>query len=305
MKTKSNTAHVAAFITIIIWASTFVSTKILLREFQPIEILAFRFFIGYLALWVIYPKRFRTTQLRHEIYFALAGISGISLYFLLENIALTYTSAANVGIIISVAPFFTAILAGIFLKKEEKLNVRFFLGFLLAIFGIVLISFKGSIQLHTKGDFLALCAAVTWACYSVLTKKIGDFGYHSIQVTRKIFGYGLLFILPALFLFDFRFGLKRFQNSINLFNMCFLGLGASALCFVTWNYAVKILGAIKTSIYIYIVPVMTLVISAIILQEVITLRMLIGVILTIMGLFLSEKRSLAQGTKKSKQEVCS
>lgn len=83
--------------------------------------------------------------------------------------------------------------------------------------------------------------------------------------------------------------LGRFSNPIYLGNILFLGLGASALCFVTWNMAVKILGAVKTSIYIYIVPVVTVVTSIIVLHEQITLMAFIGTVLTLIGLFLSQK----------------
>ena len=128
-----------------------------------------------------------------------AGLSGVCLYYLLENIALTFTMASNVGVIISVAPFFTALLSRLFLKQEEKLNAGFFVGFLVAMAGIALVSFNGSaLQLDPIGDLLALFAAFLWACYSILTKKISSFGYNTILTTRRVFLYGLLFMIPAL-----------------------------------------------------------------------------------------------------------
>jgi drug/metabolite transporter (DMT)-like permease len=59
---------------------------------------------------------------------------------------------------------------------------------------------------------------------------------------------------------------------------------------VTWNYAVKVLGAVKTSVYIYLVPVITVIASAIILNEVINGKTIIGIVLTIIGLFISEEK---------------
>ena len=96
--------------------------------------------------------------------------------------------------------------------------------------------------------------------------------------------------LPALFLFDFRLGLGRFANGTYLLNILFLGLGASALCFVTWNVAVKILGAVKTSIYIYMVPVITVVTSVLILKEPFTWMTGAGTVLTLAGLLISESK---------------
>ncbi len=290
MKSNHTMGHLASLLTIIIWGTTFISTKILLVDFQPVEILFFRFVMGLIALMLVYPRRLKGTSRQQELTFAAAGLCGICLYYLLENIALTYTMASNVGVIISVAPFFTALLSHLVLK-EEKPKANFFVGFVVAMAGIFLISFNGSkLELNPAGDLLALLAALIWACYSVLTKKISGYGYHTILTTRRIFCYGILFMIPTLFLFDFKLELARFANPVYLFNIIFLGLGASALCFVTWNFAVKVLGAVKTSIYIYMVPVITVVTSVVILHEQITALAAVGTVLTLAGLFLSESK---------------
>jgi drug/metabolite transporter (DMT)-like permease len=291
MENKNTVGHLSALLTIVIWGTTFISTKILLVDFQPIEILFFRFVMGLLALMIVYPHRLKGTTRRQELTFVLAGLCGICMYYLLENIALTYTMASNVGVIISVAPFFTAILSHLFLKEEGKLQKNFFVGFVVAMAGIFLISFNGSkLELNPMGDLLALLASLVWACYSILTKKISGYGYNTILTTRRVFFYGILFMIPALFLFDFKLELIRFTNPVYIFNIIYLGLGASALCFVTWNFAVKVLGAVKTSIYIYMVPVITVVTSVLILHERITVLSVGGTLLTLIGLFLSESK---------------
>ena len=289
MENKASRGHLAALLTILIWGTTFISTKVLLVDFQPVEILFFRFVLGLLALLIVCPRRLTGTTLRQEIVFGTAGLCGVCLYYLMENIALTYTMASNVGVIISAAPFFTAILSHLLLKKEEKLGAAFFVGFLIAMAGIALISFNGSaLQLNPTGDLLALLAAFLWACYSILTRRISGYGYHTILTTRRIFFYGILFMVPALFLFDFRLELDRFANPVYLLNILFLGLGASALCFVTWNFAVRLLGAVKTSVYIYLVPVITVAASVVILREPFTWMTGAGTVLTLAGLLLSE-----------------
>lgn len=296
MEGKKSIGHFAAILTIIIWGTTFISTKILLVDFKPVEILFFRFVMGYLVLLIICPRRLKGVERKQELTFIAAGLCGICLYYLLENIALTYTMASNVGVIISVAPFFTAILAHLFMKSEEKLRANFFVGFVVAMIGIFLISFNGSsLKLSPMGDILALIAAFVWACYSILTKKISSYGYPVILTTRRTFFYGILFMIPTLFFFDFKMDLSRFENLSYLFNILYLGLGASALCFVTWNFAVKVLGAVKTSVYIYMVPVITVVTSVLILHEKVTLWSGIGTILTLVGLFLSESKIQKRG----------
>lgn len=291
---KNNTCgHLSAVLTIIIWGTTFISTKILLTSFQPVEILFFRFAMGFATLLLIAPKILRETTLHQELTFALAGLSGICLYYLLENIALTRTLASNVGVIISVAPFFTAILSHFLLKNDGKLRANFFAGFAVAMIGIFLISFNGAqMHLNPAGDLLALLAALVWAVYSILTRKISAYGYPVILTTRRVFAYGLVFMLPCLFLFDMSWDISKFAHPVNLLNMLYLGLGASALCFVTWNVAVRILGAVKTSVYIYMVPVITVVTSVVILHEKITLTAAVGTLLTLAGLFLSERPPL-------------
>lgn len=291
MKNEDSKGHILAFITIVLWATTYISTKILLRDFQPMEILFYRFLIGLIVLLGVYPHRMKVTERRHEVTFILAGICGIGMYYMLENIALTYTLASNVGVIITVAPFFTAILSRIFLKNKDDLHGNFYVGFVIAMIGIYFVSFNGSkVHLNPLGDILALLAAFVWACYSVLIKQISGYGYNTIQATRRTFVYGIFTMIPAMFLFGFEFSPVPFIKPMNILNIAFLGIGASALCFVTWNYAVKILGAVRTSIYIYMVPVITVLTSRLILHERLTGIAVFGAGLILVGLFISENR---------------
>lgn len=300
MNLQNNTlGHLLALCTILLWGTTFISTKVLLKEFSPIEILFFRFTLGYLALLVCCPRLLHTTgsgreRIRQELYFAAAGLCGVTLYFLMENIALQYTFASNVGVIVSISPFLTALLAHFFLKKE-KLTRRFITGFVVAISGIILINLNGNfvLNLNPLGDILATLAALVWAIYSILMVKIGQFHYPNILCTRRIFLWGLILMLPALFFSDVRIGMERFANPVNLFNILYLGLGASALCFALWNWVVKVLGAVKTSVYIYMIPVITVIFASLILREKLTMLALAGTALTLGGLFLSEKRTKA------------
>ena len=295
MKNHEKAGHLCALFTIVVWGTTFISTKLLLVDFAPVEILFFRFVMGLAALYLIWPHRFTGTTRKQELTFAAAGLCGICLYYLMENIALTYTMASNVGVIVSIAPFFTAIMGHVFLKEEGKLSASFIFGFIIAMIGIFLISFNGAkMKLNPTGDLLSLLAAFIWACYSILTKKIGGYGYGTIQTTRRIFCYGILFMIPALFFFDFHLELARFANPLYLFNIVFLGLGASAACFVSWNFAVKVLGAVKTSVYIYAIPVITVVTSALILHEKITVMSGVGTILIMAGLVFSERKTRSE-----------
>jgi len=284
--------HIAALFTVIVWGTTFISTKILLLDFTPLEILFFRFILGFLVLCLVKPQRLKTKGMSEEKYFIGAGLCGITLYFLLENVALLYTYASSVCLILAFVPFLTA-LASKFLLGEDTLTSNFFVGFVCALIGVILIIFNGSVilKLNPIGDILAFLAGVVWALYSILIRKISTFNYNTILCTRNIFGYGLLLMLPALLFMDFQWGFERLDDHANMFNLLYLGICASALCFGTWSWAVNILGPVKTSMYIYISPIVTLITSALILGEKITWIALLGTAFILFGLVISGRRN--------------
>ena len=292
MRTKNEiSGHLFALTAILVWGTTFTSTKILLKSFAPVEILFFRFIIGFTVLFILSPRKISVKNMRQELIFAAAGFCGITMYFLMENIALLHTTASNAGVIVSLSPFFTGILSFYF-SDDEKPDVSFFIGFVIALTGIGLISFNGMMNLNLNpiGDFLALLAAFFWSLYSILMKKVSKFGYSNLESTKRVFFYGLFFMIPAILISDFKWEFIRFADPVNLFNILFLGAGASALCFAAWNTAVNILGAVKTSVYIYIVPIVTVLSAALVLGEKLTIISVCGVIITFAGLLISENK---------------
>ena len=203
--------------------------------------------------------------------------------------ALVYSQASNVGMIVAAAPMLTAIAARIFLR-EERIGVFFWVGFVCAMAGIALISFSGAaeLSLNPLGDLLAFLGALSWAFYSVFTKKLAAFRETAAEETRHIFFYGLIFMIPAMWAMDFRPGLERLADPVNLFNILFLGVLASALCFATWGFAVHRIGAVRTAAYIYAGPVLTVACAAAVLGERITAASAAGMALTMTGLFISQ-----------------
>jgi drug/metabolite transporter (DMT)-like permease len=282
--------HLSAFFTIFVWAATFISIKLLLKDFSPIEIMLYRLILAYLVLLAVSPRFIKFNSLKEELLFLGAGLCGVTLYFIFQNSALSLTQASNVSILISISPFFTAIFSRFF-AKEEQFKSNFFIGFGVSIIGIFLIGFNGNfiLKLNPLGDILAILSAVVWSGYTVIMKKISTLNLSTIQFTRKIFFYGLLLLLPFLNILGFHLDLSGFTSTPNLLNILFLGVGASALCYVTWNYAVSMLGAVKTSVYIYLIPIITIIISALVLHEKITLVALLGVLLILVGLYISER----------------
>ncbi len=281
--------HLAAFTTVSVWSVTYISTKVLLTDFTPLEVLFIRFFI---AIFVLKLISFRSVGFRksEQLYFALAGFTGPFLYFLVENIALLYTTAVNVGIILTITPMFTAIVTNMFYKDERKLDFWFYLGFFAAVGGIVLLSVKGSANLsfNPLGDFLSVSAGIVWAVYSVFTRKINSFGYSTPAVTRRSFEYGIIYMIPLMFLTDFCIEPENLIKPLNLGNLVFLGFIASAASFTFWNYSVKKIGAVTSIIYIYITPVMSALAADFFLGEKLSLLGWIACLITTLGLFISQ-----------------
>ncbi len=178
-----------AALSIFIWGITFVSTKYLLNDFSSLEILFFRFLMAYVGLWIMRPKVEKFAA-RDNIYFALAELSGVVLYQLSENIAIHFTNASNVSVIVSICPLFTAIVSQIFLK-ERHLSVWFVVGFFVAIFGVALVCFNGNaLSFNPKGDLLALFAGVCWGFYSMFISILNKKKYDKVCSTRRIFFCG-------------------------------------------------------------------------------------------------------------------
>ncbi len=299
-KNKRLLGHVLALLTAIVWGTSFISTKQLLTDLSPFEILFLRFAIGYIALWILYPKRLKFTDWRTEISIFLAGLSGVTVYFLAENYALTYTYASNVSLLVSVAPLLTGVLAHFFLS--DKLKKNFMIGFVVAIIGIALVSFSGTtvLKLNPKGDLLAVGAALLWAIYSIIIQNVAGKKINILTLTRRIFFYGLVTMIPLMFYLDFSVTKETLLVPTNLLNLLYLGVVSSAICYITWNKAMEILGAVVASTYIYIIPVVTVIFSFFILDEKITVYMLSGIVLVLSGLILSQeqKRQPRQRGKK-------
>lgn len=295
MKTKKFTGHLAALFTITVWGTTVISsTKLLTGGLSPAEVVICRFFLAFVLLNIIYPPRLKFEGIKRELMYAVSGLCGVTLYFFLEIVALQYTKAANVSVIFATAPFFCGILS-LFSKKSDKPKFNFFVGFALAITGIILVTFEDgfTFDLNVQGALFAIGSAFAWGLYSLLTKTIGTYGHNVIQTTRRIFMYGLIFMIPTVFIFDVDVNhIKLLADKEMLFNLLYLGLCASGVCFLTWSHATNTLGPVKATTYIYGTPLVTIIFSYFFLKtQTLTIQLFIGAALIIAGLVISVTKS--------------
>lgn len=167
--------HLAALFSVAVWGATFVSTKVLIaNSLTPAEIFLLRFAMAYICIWPLSGRRLWASGWRDELTLSVAGITGGSLYFLTENMALEYAPASNVSLIVCTAPVWTAVLLSL-LYRGERMTRRQAVGSALAFAGMVLVVLNGRfvLRLSPRGDMLALSAALLWMVYSLVIKRIG------------------------------------------------------------------------------------------------------------------------------------
>ncbi|MBD5331688.1 MAG: DMT family transporter [Paramuribaculum sp.] len=282
--------HIGALIAVTAWGAAFISTKILLQNgLSAVEIYVYRFLLAYIFTLVICPKPFFSNSLRHEMMFLLCGVCGGSVYFIAENTAVEYTLVSNVSLITATSPLLTTMLVAM-LYKSERVSRPMIIGSLVALAGVGCVIFNSSVvvKVNPLGDMLALLAAICWAVYSVILRPLSAL-YGTWFITRKTFFYGIVTALPFMMMESTHAPLEVLLERDVMFNMLFLGLFASLTAYLLWSGAVKHLGAVKSGNYLYVSPIVTLVMSALILHEGVSAVGYIGCSLILIGLILSEK----------------
>ena len=318
--------HLVAFLTVAIWGSTFVFTKMLLQAgLSPAQIFTLRFLIAYILLLgysllrqrvsVSPPKlggvrgglnkRWFCHSWRDELLMVALGLTGGSVYFLAENAAMLFTTATNTSLIVCSCPLFAMLLFALFFRQSEKITRIQALGSLIAFLGMAVVVLNGHFVLHLSplGDLLAFGACLCWAVYSLLMKAAVS-GYSSLFITRKVFIYGLLTIIPyyiivpseASIFFSSPFHLFTFSTILNLL---FLGVVASMLCYLTWNWVIGKLGPVIATNWVYFNPIttilfawwlLTILFAWWLLDEKITIWFLLGSALILLGMYLADKK---------------
>ena len=279
-------AHFIAFLTIFIWSITFVQTKVLLNYLSADEILIDRFLLALIFFWLIKPK-FISTTLKEEVLFLFLGLSGIFGYYSLENYALKYSTSINVGLIVTTAPIFTAIIS-IYTNRQSLQNIKFtILGFLLVLFGLFAMDYNKISQINI-GDLLAIFGSISFGIYSYLLGLVPK-KFDTITTTKKSFLWGVIFLIIFSIVNKSQFHFNAYLNIKVWTNLIFLSFIASGLCFLMWKWSIFIIGARKTSNYIYLVPIINAFASVAILNEVITLNIVFATIFILIGLYISQK----------------
>ena len=287
--------HLVAFVVVAIWGSTFVFTKmLLLAGLSPAQIFTLRFIIAYILLLcfsLTQKHKWLCDTWRDELLMVALGITGGSLYFLTENAAMLYTTATNTSLIVCSCPLFAMLLFAIVYRHSEQISKIQAFGSVLACLGMAIVVLNGHFVLHLSplGDMLAFAACLCWAVYSLLMKPATE-RYSSLFITRKVFFYGLVTIIPYYIIVPGFPPLDVLSCPDVLWNLLFLGVIASMLCFLVWNWVIGKLGAVVATNWVYFNPITTIVFAWWLLHEKITVWFLLGTVLIIFGMYLADRK---------------
>ena len=298
MKSRSNSLgyHFVAFLTVAIWGSTFVFTKMLLQNgLSPAQIFTLRFIIAYVLLlgYSLFTHHFSlfSSSWKDELLMVLLGITGGSVYFLAENAAMLYTTATNTSLIVCSCPLFAMLLFAIVYRHSERISKIQALGSVLACLGMAVVVLNGHFVLHLSplGDMLAFAACLCWAVYSLLMHPATE-RYSSLFITRKVFFYGLITIIPYYFFVPGFPSIEVLLRPDVLWNLLFLSVVASMICYILWNWVISKLGAVVATNWVYFNPITTILFAWWLLHEQITIWFLLGTAFILVGMYLADKK---------------
>jgi len=282
--------YLLIILAVIFWGSSFIATKVALKELSPETIISLRLIIASVFLFItaiVYKKDFSINLKSHGIIFILALIAVFHL--MIQVIGLNYTTASNTGWIIGTAPIFMAILAAIFFK--EKIGLLKISGIIIAMFGLLLLIGKGNITnvdlIENKGDLLVLASAFTWGVYSMVNKKI-SLSYPPLMTILY------LFMMMAVIIIPFNLNEASVNSVVHLslngwVSILFLGLFCSGIAYVIWAYSLRDLESAKVGAFLYFEPIVTVFAAWVLLNESITFLMILSGGIITLGVVLVNK----------------
>jgi len=286
-------AYIEVIFAVIIWGMSFIATKLALRDLAPVTVVWLRFGMGVIILAIAtgMRKQFTLPEKKEWIYFAILGFLGITFHQWLQSTGLVTSQASTTAWIVATTPVFMVILGFIFLhEKFDKIQL---IGIVLAILGVVLVVGKGNIRGLFKGDFgeagdlLILISAVNWAVFSILSRR----GLEKHQASLMMFyvmSFGWLFS-SLLFISGGNFQDIRNLTWTSLVGIGFLGIFCSGLAYIAWYDGLKAIPASQLGAFLYIEPLVAVIVAWIILGELLLPVTLIGGAIILLGVRLVQK----------------
>ena len=287
LRGKTLTGVLLALFAVIVWGATFTLSKQILRSVPPMLLLLARFVVGYVALWALHPHPLPWQGWRTESRLALMGLLGVTLYFCGENLALVHGSAGMVSVVVCISPVLTALLPRLY-GRGRPLGRSYWVGFLLAIGGVTLTVSGGDLSTLRGawlGAALAAAGALSWALYTLVSQTLNT-TLHRLAITRRTFFWGLITMLPLCLCESAPWSWTALTAWPTLWRILALGTIAGAACYAAWGQATATLGSVRTSLLLYLNPIVGVLTAALVLGEPLGAPMLLGVLLTLLGVAL-------------------
>ena len=278
---------------LILWSSSFVAIKFAYETYPPITLAAVRFVVATLILGALtlLPKNRVRLEKKDIFTVVICGLTGIMMYAVLQNIAMQWTSASSATLIIASYPVITLLLETLIYKT--KLNALKIVGILIAIVGVVILSYvraDARQQGELLGSLLLVAAGVVWAIYNFMTKKVVN-RYPPVTLLFYTTLVGTIFMLPMALI---ERGQWQPPTLLSFSMMLFLGVFCSVIAFLLYNRGLKTMAASSVTSMLNLVPIFGVFFSYILLGEEVTLRKFIGGAIVILGVMLSIRRTRAE-----------
>lgn len=290
--------RVKVLIAVIFWGASFVATKAALEEIQPVTLIAMRFAMGVVILFaVVWRKRiFRWVGWRDLGSLAVLGAISIAIHQGLQSNGLLFTSATSMSWLVALTPVFTAILAWIILS--ESFGALKIVGLVIAFVGAIAVVTKGVFStdtIHlpsTTGDLLALASSLNWAIFSIASKPMLKRLPPTLMMAYVMF-LGWLLVLP-FFVASQGWNDVSQLTSRGWIAVAFLGLLCSGVAYIFWYDALAHIDASQVASFIYLEPLVTLAVAAVVLGEAFTVPSFLGGITILFGVYLVNRPATQQ-----------
>jgi len=288
MKSNRIGIYILAVFAMLFWSSSFIWYKIIYLYYKPFSVVILRLLISAIFLFIVgllFKKNDKIQRVDRK-YFLLLAFFEPFCYFLCESLGMQYVSATMGAIIISFIPLLTPIFSLMFLKEEiSKFGIS---GIIISFTGVLLIVMKNDDATSSfKGIILMFLAVLSAIFYGILLKKISA-KYSSITIIKTLNIIGLIYFLPLFFILEWNHFITVMPNSQAIITLLKLSIFASGLAFIFITIVIRNIGLNNTNIFANLIPVFTAFIAFFVLQEEFSLKKIIGIIIVISGLFLSQ-----------------
>jgi drug/metabolite transporter (DMT)-like permease len=300
-------AYVKATLAVSFWGASFIATKVALQDIEPVTVVWLRFAMGLaiMLVAVLLRKQFRLPARRDLGYFALLGFIGITFHQWLQSTGLQTAQAATTAWIVATTPVFMALLGWLVLR--EKLSLLQASGIFLAGLGVLLVVTRGDLaaisagQFGAPGDLLILISAPNWAVFSVLSRR-GLQEHSASRMMLYVMGFGWLFT-TVLFLSGPGFADISRLTTNGWLGIAFLGIFASGLAYIYWYDSLQALPASRVGAFLYLEPLVAVVVAALILDEPLLLVSLLGGAVILTGVWMVNQTVKKRGVQLQAKET--